>query len=89
LAEGAAAALLQPRLKDMDARLRGHDGAAGSGHDGGCGGEGLTAMRRKQPDLATDLAVEQHGEAAFPRLTGQIWPAHAGHFQPSTGLQCS
>jgi hypothetical protein len=34
LAEGAAAALLQPTLKDLDARLRGHDGAAVRGHDG-------------------------------------------------------
>jgi hypothetical protein len=33
LAEGAAAALLQPTLKDMDARLRGNDGAGG-GNDG-------------------------------------------------------
>jgi hypothetical protein len=34
LAEGAAAALLQPTLKDMDSRLRGNDEAAGSGNDG-------------------------------------------------------
>jgi hypothetical protein len=68
LAEGAAAALLQQSLKDMDSRLRGNDGARAGMTVQGAGmtvqGAGMTkgemtAVLRKTTQLAAADAADQ------------------------------